>query len=464
MIQFRLRFCRRHGFPVAAAVAAAGLAAGCVHAQPRPAAPTASPEAEPARPNFIFIVGDDMRFDAMGCAGHPFAKTPGLDRMAREGVRFANAFVTTSLCGPSRVSFLTGTYARVHGVRGNDAGRVDPALRSFPAILKDNGYRIAHFGKWHMPAVGIPNQGYDVWVSFAGQGVYVDPELNVDGLPVKTRGYITDLLTDRVEEFLRRPHDRPFYLTLAHKAVHEPFTPAERHRGLYADLQLPAPAGADPDAWNPRDPQILDWFRTLAALDESVSRILDVLVELGLDRNTLVVFSSDNGFLHLEHGLRDKRLAFEASMRIPLLAWGGPLASPGRTITLDALNIDVAPTILDLATVPVPPAIQGRSLRPLLEGRTVPWREDFFYEYFHERAAPHVPTLFAVRSPRWKYVEVSAYPGMNQLYDLKADPSELHNLVRDPSAAKPLRRMQARLRALMNELSPRAGRTSRGRG
>jgi N-acetylglucosamine-6-sulfatase len=176
-----------------------------------------------------------------------------------------------------------------------------------------------------------------------------------------------------------------------------------------------------------------------------------------------VLLVSDNGYLHLEHGKRDKRLAYEASIRIPMLAWGGPVAKPGRTVSEEVLNIDVAPTMLDLAGLPIPATVQGRSLRPLLEARSVPWRSDFLYEYFHEAAAPNVPTLLAIRTPTWKYVEVPSAPAQSQLYNLSNDPAELHNLIDDKSYRGRLNALKRRLRALLTQLhaGPNADRPPR---
>ncbi|MBX6314203.1 MAG: sulfatase-like hydrolase/transferase, partial [Isosphaeraceae bacterium] len=199
----------------------------------------------PARPNIVFILVDDLRWDALGCTGHPFAETPNIDRIAREGVNFRNAFVTTPLCSPSRASFLTGRYVHAHGVKGNgDNSALSHRLVTFPRLLHDAGYETAFIGKWHMGTDDSPRPGFDRWVSFKGQGQYNDPILNVDGEAKKVEGYMTDLLNDHAVAFLKRSHEKPFLLYLSHKAVHGPFTPAERHKDLYADRTITRPESA----------------------------------------------------------------------------------------------------------------------------------------------------------------------------------------------------------------------------
>lgn len=416
------------------------------------------------RPNFVFILTDDQRYDAMSCAGHPFAKTPNIDRIANEGARFANAFVTTSLCSPSRGSFLTGRYAHSHGVLDNST-KFNDEVPTFPLVLQKAGYRTAYIGKWHMDGDEGPHPGFDRWISFKGQGVYDNPILNIDGKDQKTPGYITDLLTDFAVDWLKQKRGAPFCLYLSHKAVHGPFKPAARHAKLYSDVKITKPPVEDvtgrPEWIKQRQEvakmsdeayaeRIRNYYRTLAAVDESVGRVLKTLEEIGELDNTVVVFCGDNGFFEGEHGMMDKRAAYEESIRIPFVMRYPKMIKPKTVIEEMVLNIDVCPTFLDLAGVPAPNGVQGRSFKPLLKGNNNGWREDWLYEYFRD-ANFVTPPMRAVRTKRWKYVEYPDLPGAEELYDLKSDPKELKNLAKDPSAAKVLEDMKARLKRLMEE-------------
>jgi N-acetylglucosamine-6-sulfatase len=438
-----------------------------------------------SRPNFIFVLVDDLRHDALSCAGGTIVKTPQIDRIASAGVRFTNAFVTTSLCSPSRASFLTGMYAHAHGVRDNETD-LDPKWPTFAAVLQKSGYATAYVGKWHMGMDDKPRPGFDYWLSFKGQGVYNDPKLNENGRQFQAKGYMTDILTQYAVDYIQQDRGKPFCLYLSHKAVHDDWIPAERHQGLLSDFEFPEPANyrdtfAGKPEWQrmvrvrggrlikpapatiPQELEVKPWtdgqnrlarrlnyYRTLAAVDEGVGRVLDVLKETGQLENTVVVFAGDNGFFQGEHnGMGDKRLAYEESMRIPLLA-AGPGIPRGKLVDPMVLNIDLAPTFLDMAGAAIPPTVQGRSLRPMLEGTSVAWRESFLYEYFREDWLPGVPDMLGVRTRGWKYV---TYPGLDgvELYDLRTDALELHNLAGDPAARERLARMQAELDRLCKE-------------
>ena len=438
-----------------------------------------------ARPNIIFILIDDLRWDAMSCVGYPpFLRTPNIDRIAKEGARFANAFVCISLCAPSRASFLTGMYPHKHGVRTNRGEEFDHSLATFPLLLQQTGYDTAFIGKWHMAPTNAPRPGFNYWLSFKGQGVYENPELNENGKEFKATGYMTDLLEGYAETWLRQPRNKPFCLYLSHKAVHGPFTPAERHRNLYPDAEMPKPVSFDdtfegkpewqratqimggkkkkkaapekvpaslpPAIWDPKARGRIDYYRTLAAVDEGVGKILDILREQGKLDNTVIVFAGDNGYFMGEHRRGDKRLAYEESMRIPFLIRYPRLGRPGTVINEMALNIDLAPTLLDLAGVPIPATMQGKSFRPLLEGKQVPWRTSFLYEYFKDGKFT-VPTMLAVRTESWKYVRYPDIKDLDELYDLKKDPYEMRNLVNDPVGAPKLAEMSAELEQLLKE-------------
>src|SRR5688572_14611964 len=348
-----------------AAVLITFLASAALHAAPR---------------NIVFILSDDHRYDFVGF--HPnapeFLESPSLDRMAAEGAHVRNAFVTTSLCSPSRASILTGQYTYRHGVVDNSRMIRDDAV-FFTEMLKKAGYRTAFIGKWHMGGhTDAPQPGFDRWVSFPGQGVYFDPELNIDGERRKVQGYITDILTDHAIDWLKEQNGRtPFMLYLSHKAVHSEFHPAPRHQGRYRNVEIGTPVTmadternyGDKPKWVREqrygwhgvdymyhgDMNFEEFYRayteTLLALDESVGRIVEHLEKNGLAKNTLVVYMGDNGFSFGEHGLIDKRHAYEESMRVPMLVWGPGVVKGGTKVDEIVLNVDVAPTLLDIAGV-----------------------------------------------------------------------------------------------------------------
>jgi arylsulfatase A-like enzyme len=440
------------------------------------------------RPNIVFILMDDLRWDALGCTGHPFAKTPNIDRIAKEGATFTNFFVSIPLCSPSRASFLTGQYPHTHGIIDNtDHSALSHKLITFPRLLRDAGYETAFVGKWHMGPDDSPRPGFDHWVSFKGQGVYNDPMINVDGKASKHSGYITDILNQYAVKFLKREHKKPFLLYLPHKAVHGPFTPAERHKNLYADSTITSvqslndPLIGKPAVTRELDPgfdtnkpgkkakaqkranendrrmpenAIRNQLRALAAVDEGVGEIFKALEDTKQLDNTIIIFSSDNGFFWGEHGLADKRWAYDESIRDPLLIrFPRSGMAPGTVFGQLVLNIDIAPTLLELAGVAVPKSVQGRSFVPLLfsNGTKNSLRASFLTEYFQEKQYPRTPTWQAVRTDRWKYISYSALKDMDELYDLKADPLEMKNLINDPASQPALRDMQAELEKLRKE-------------
>jgi N-acetylglucosamine-6-sulfatase len=447
--------------------------------------------ADAPRPNVVFILMDDLRWDEMGCAGHPFLKTPNVDRIAREGALFRNAFATTPLCSPSRASFLTGRYPHAHGVTDNtDHDALSHRLVTFPRLLHDAGYVTAFIGKWHMGTDDSPRPGIDYWVGFKGQGDYIDPELNVNGKVEKTKGYATDLLNERAVEFIRRPHDRPFLLYLSHKAVHpnlvqradgslsdpsaSTFVPAQRHANLFTTEKMPRRPNALVDritgkpalerrfgdlpplgrATGSSDDVIRGRLRSFMAAEEGVGDILKTLAERKLLDNTLVIFSSDHGYYYGEHGLSvERRLAYEEGIRIPLVMRYPPLIKAGTTLEPMVLSLDIAPTLLELAGVATPGNVHGRSLVPLVRGTQPKWRDSFLIEYFSDTVFPRVHKMGyqAVRTGRWKYIRYTELTGMDELYDLQSDPYEMHNRVGD-AAAEPARRdCAAELERLLRE-------------
>ena len=429
-------------------------------------AESSAPQENPQRPNIIFILTDDHRYDAMGFIGdYPWLQTPNLDRMAAEGAWFKNAFVTTSVCAPSRASFLTGLYAHNHGVGSNQDVREPNWMKtpSFGQYLHERGYRTGYIGKWHMYHHNRNRPGWDFWASFSDQGKYHGNQMMVNGAPVFEEGYVTDVLTRYATEFLEADVERPFLLYLSHKAVHAPFTPAERHEDLYRGIQLPETPNrvynlSGKPEWQKRlSPgpsiflnreliesrkkrltgpiaegyanQFFNNMRSLKAVDASVGAIMDTLEKTGRLDNTLIVYAGDNGFLFGEHRRGDKRLAYEESIRIPfLMRWPGEIPA-GRVVKKPVLNVDLAPTLLDLAGCGTPkPSMDGMSMRPLFKNENAPWRSGFLYSYFRD-LQPIIPTLVAYRTDRYKLVKSLFRAGdlQHELYDLKRDPYELEN-------------------------------------
>jgi N-acetylglucosamine-6-sulfatase len=451
---------------------------------------TSSTPVQPRRPNIVFVLVDDMRWDDLRVGGHPFIETPHMDRLASEGARFTNAFATTPLCSPSRASFLTGQYPHTNGIIDNTA-RPSHNLPVFPKELQRAGYRTGFFGKWHMGNDDSPRPGFDHWVAMPGQGEAIDPSLNVDGKRVQEKGYTTDLLTDYVERFIDRPSDSPFLVYLAHKAIHpnviqqddgslkvldgQPggFVAADRHRGRYAGRAMPRrPNAFVPPVDKPAlsrqidrlaplgkttattDEEIRGRLEMLLGVDDSLGRIVAALARKGILDDTIVVFTSDHGYFYGEHGLNEeRRLAYEETIRIPLIVRYPRLAAAGSTPTEMALSIDLAPTLLDVAGVARPPGFQGRSLVPLLTRTAKDWRTAFLIEYFSDTVFPRIRNMgySAVRTSRHKYIQYRELKGMDELYDLEADPHELANLIARPEARETLVRMQSELQRVLDE-------------
>jgi len=419
------------------------------------------------RPNIVFVLIDDLRWDALGCTGHPFAKTPHIDRIAKEGARFTDSFVAIPLCSPSRASFLTGQYAHKHTIRGNgDNAALSHRLVTFPRLLHEAGYETAYIGKWHMGTDDSPRPGFDRWVSFRGQGRFEDPPLNIDGKAVDQKGYMTDLLGGYAAEFIRKPRSKPFCLCLAHKAVHGPFTPAERHKSMFSGETIRRSENAkDQLAGKPAmtrliegkpavspgggsgDELIKNQMRCMLSVDDSVGGIFKALEDTGQLDNTLIVFTSDNGYFWGEHGLGDKRWAFEESIRIPMLMRWPKQIRAGSVIVANTLSIDIAPTVMEAAGLKVHAQMQGMSLLPVIGGKKSKWRQAVLTEYFAEGNFPRTPSWQSVRTAEWKYVHYTGLEGMDELYAIGKDPGEMRNLISDPAADKALGKMKALLAA-----------------
>ncbi len=437
-------------------MAACGAGAVGLLAAPARVTHAAKTQKTSKRRNIVFILSDDHRYDALSILGHPFLQTPNLDALAEGGVLCENAFVTTSLCAPSRASILTGQYVHTHRVIGNGPA-LPEGTPTFPQELQRAGYETAFIGKWHMGRhTDDVRPGFDHWVSFPGQGVYVNPRLNVNGKHINARGYISDILTGHAEEFITRPHDRPFCLYLSHKAVHADFAPAPRHQGTYADKTLPHPDSmADteenykgkPDwvrrqrnSWHGVDGMysglygdfdtfVKPYAETVLGLDDSIGRVMKALESQGLLDSTLFIYTSDNGFTFGEHGLIDKRTMYEPSIRVPLIVHCPELFKSGQRRKEMMLNIDFAPTILETAGAPMPDSVQGRSFLGLLKGDQSDWRKDFLYEYFWESASPHTPSIVGVRGDRYKLILSLGVWDRYEMYDLQEDPDEMNNLI-----------------------------------
>jgi N-acetylglucosamine-6-sulfatase len=454
-----------------------------VHSQsPAAAAAAKSP------PNIVFVLVDDLRWDEIN---YPFVQVPNIQRLREGGVSFENAFVTSPLCSPSRASFLTGLYAHKHGITDNTArDRQSHQLVSFPKLLHEAGYKTAFIGKWHMGLDDTARPGIDYWVSVRGQGSYVDPEINDNGRRQRVSGYVTDIFNEHAIKFLNQQHQSPFLLYVSHKAVHpdliqnadgslsDPaagnFIPADRHKRLYADSKIPRrpntrsfakdkpalrrnlegvpPLGPDTGT---DDETIRNRLRMLAAVDDGLGDMLRTMEKRGLLENTFIIFTSDEGYFYGEHGLSvEWRLAYEESARIPLIMSYPRLIKPGTTIPQFALNIDIAPTLLEIGGVPIPTKIDGRSLLPLLKGQKVPWRSSFLIEYYSDTVFPRVHKMGyqAVRTEQWKYIRYTDLEGMDELYNLKIDPYEMKNLLSESTGDAEVQKTREQLRAELARL------------
>ena len=453
-----------------------------VRAVPDSIRPVAIPNAKPR--SVVFILSDDHRYDAMSFMGHQFAETPHMDSMARNGVHLKNAFVTTSLCSPSRASILTGLYTFRHRVIDNNR-LVPEGTIFFPQYLQKAGYKTAFIGKWHMGGHhDNPRPGFDYWVSFKGQGHYLPPgpnyTLNVNGQRVKQDGYITPLLTRYAIEFLEQQQGsgKPFFLYLSHKAVHANFTPEEKYEDKFANKPFQRPASEAKVTGNSRnlprwlldqrnswhgvdfpyhsDLNIEQYYKryceALCSVDDSVGAVLEQLKKMGLYDETLVIYMGDNGFMFGEHGLIDKRVAYETSIRVPMLMQCPELFQGGTVVDKMVANIDIAPTVMEAMGLQKPPHMDGDSFIELAQGKNVPWRDYFLYAYYWEKNFPQSPTVFSLRSDKYKYTTYYGLWDTDEFFDIQADPMEQTNLIHDAAFAKQAKEMETRLYKMMGEL------------
>lgn len=449
------------------------------------------PAASAAPPNILFIFSDDHAQHAISAYGSKVNRTPNIDRLANEGVRFANSFVTNSICTPSRATLLTGQYSHLNGVPVFN--RFDGARDNVAKRLQAGGYHTGMIGKWHL---GSDPTGFDRWIVLPGQGSYWDPAFLVPGHRLTIKGHCTEITTALGLEFLKtRPQDKPFFLMLHQKAPHRTWQPDERNMALFKnkvipepetlwddyatrpaalpeneqtvandltrqDLKLTPPAGLKGPAaqkWLQTKPTevevegqtltgkelvkwkyqryMQDYLACVQGVDDGVGKVLDYLDQAGLAKNTIVIYSADNGWYLGDLGLYDKRFMYEPGLKVPLLARGPGIKAGGVPAQFVA-NIDLAPTFLDLAGLPVPASMQGRSFAPLLRGESpAGWRTTFYYRYYHSPGHHNTAAHYGVRTATHKlihYWQKDAY----EMFDLTKDPAEQHNLLFSEAEAK----------------------------
>jgi arylsulfatase A-like enzyme len=453
------------------------------------------------QPNILLILVDDLRYDEFGAGGHPYMKTPHIDRIAHEGALFERAFHTTPICSPNRASILTGQYASRHGIIDNVArDAASHRIPNYHLALQKLGYETAHLGKWHMGNDGKPRPGYDYWVAYDGHGRLNNPVLNEHGRYVQHTGYITDIMNGMAVDFVKRRHDKPWALWFAHKAVHpdaeqaadgtvrmDGYVTAERHKDLYRgcvfpkkpNMQSPQEFLKHKPAWTeavelrklPASRAIMDPLHSceqeeirlracmMAAVDEGVGMLFDALEETGQLDDTIILFLGDNGFFFGEHGIGpDRRFAYEEGIRSPLtIRYPAKIRAGSRRKELVILQ-DIAPTLIELAGGKPGKHIQGRSLLPLFaaKARAKGWRKSVFVEYWAENAYPWLVSMTykAVRTDRYKYirwVNRARNGELDEMYDLENDPYELVNLARRPAHRDLRERLKRELRRLAAE-------------
>ncbi|QQS47528.1 MAG: sulfatase [Acidobacteriota bacterium] len=452
----------------------------------------ARPAAQPARPNIIFIMSDDHASHAISAYGSRLIKTPNIDRLATEGMLFENCFVTNSICTPSRAAILTGKYAHLNGVPVFN--HIDNSQPMLPKYLQAAGYHTGMVGKWHLggnrrdrPDDGKP-AGFDYWNILPGQGAYFDPEFIEMGERRKYTGYTTNIITDLALQFLeKRPPDKPFFLMYHHKAPHRNWQPDEKYRRQFENVDVPEPATFNDDYAGRSDAPsqatmridrdltrndlkmdpppgltgqalkkwkyqryMRDYLACIASVDDNVGRVLDWLDKAGLSRNTIVIYTSDQGFFLGEHNFYDKRFMYEESLRMPFLIRWPQRIKAGSVSKGMIINVDFAPMMLDAAGLRVPPDMQGRSFMPLLEGR-IPndWRKAMYYRYYHP-GHHNVAAHYGIRNERYKLIYFNKLRQW-ELYDLRNDPHEMKNLYGDPAYAPTVKLLKEELMKLKKE-------------
>ncbi|MFO0827353.1 MAG: sulfatase [Phycisphaerales bacterium] len=461
------------------------LAAGCVLCF-FAFRPSYASDAPAERPNILFIMSDDHAAQAVSAYGSRVNETPNIDRIAHEGMIFRDMFVTNSICAPSRAAILTGQYSHVNGV--TKFNRFDSARTTFPRLLQQNGYYCGMIGKWHL---GSDPVGFDVWNILSGQGAYWSPTFySATAQQTFTDKYVTDVITDLAIDFLdHRDRAKPFLLMVHHKAPHRPWEPDAAHAARFASLRIPEPVTfwdsyatrtdalhenrqrvaddltnrdlkqAPPDGlagealarWKYQR-YMQDYLACVQGVDDSVGRLLGYLDANGLAANTLVVYTSDQGFFLGEHGLYDKRFMYEESLRMPFVVrWPSAIAAHASSDAI-ALNVDIAPTFLELAGVPVPADVQGKSLVPILRGATPPdWRTAMYYRYYHDPGDHNTRAHYGIRTKTHKLIYFWKKDQW-ELFDLVNDPYELHNLYGQPGVEALTSTLKSELTRLKNEV------------
>ncbi len=444
------------------------------------------------RPNILYIMADDHAAHALSCYGSRINHTPNLDRLASQGVRFTNAFCTNSICGPVRAIILTGQYSHKNGVRDNQTSLPD-GIRTVVDALREGGYQAAHIGKWHLRR---DPTGFDHWDILPGQGAYHDPDFITNGVRAKHPGYVTDITFDKTMDWIRqRDPSRPFMIYCHLKAPHRNWEPAARHAQLYEDVDIPLPQTFDDDYATrtaaarlqtmtiekdltrtdlKADPPagsaghelklwkyqryIKDYLRCIASIDDNVGRLMEFLDEQGLTENTVVIYTSDQGFFLGDHGWFDKRFMYEESLRSPLIVRYPREIKAGSVCEAMVLSLDYPQTFLDFAGVPesaMQHELDGASILPLLRNPRRPprdWRKSIYYHYYESYADHTVPKHYGIRTDRYKLIHFYELPGDDaerwELYDLKTDPNELHNVYADPKSARTVAHLKEQLGGL----------------
>ncbi len=445
---------------------------------------SASAEPEAPRPNFLLMYTDDQHWDTIGVAQReegsnarfPWFQTPNLDRLANEGFRCRNAFCVCSLCSPGRGAILTGQYPHMTGIVHNQQPFPD-TLPTYASLLRKAGYTTAFIGKWHMGSQHGKRPGFDFSASFIGQGTYGGVKFEVNGVPTPSQGWTDDTSANYAIDFITKNKDKPFCVAIGFKSPHGPWFPADRNKNRYENEKILPPVNANAKPPFPRadsgvlkagkkgkeeisdgenisaaevQEKIKDYFRCIYGVDENIGRLLDTLENLGLSKNTMIIFLTDNGFYLGEHGLSNKCSDYEESLRIPFLVRYPALPNKGVLIDQMVLNIDIAPTMLDFAGVPIPSQMQGKSFRPLLEGQKTEWRKEFLFEYFGGGDS-FTPPIVGVRTESGKYITYPHHDDWRELFNLDSDSHEMKNLVKDPSSLDFLHQMESELNRLIKD-------------
>ena len=455
------------------------------------------------RPNIVFIMSDDHASHAMSCYQSAINKTPQIDRIAEQGMRFDNCFCTNSICTPSRAVILTGTYNHINQVTTLST-HMDNNLLTFPKLLQQTGYQTAMIGKWHLgQGPAHEPKGFDFWRVLPGQGLYHNPEMiDKEGRKV-WEGYVTDLITDMSIDWLKNlDKDKPFCLLCHHKAPHRSWETDDKHALMYEEVDIPVPVTFDddysnrasaaeaatmriardlnandlkqsvPDGLSPAEEKhwkyqryIKDYLRVVASIDDNVGRLLDTLDEEGLTENTLVIYTSDQGFFLGDHGWYDKRFMYEQSLRMPFIV-RFPREIKAGTVNKDiVLNVDFPATFLELAGVEIPGSFQGKSIRPLFQGDAPEdWQTSLYYRYWMHKAHHNVYAHYGVRTLRYKLIYYysdalgqagaidETYEPEWELFDLETDPYEMHNVVDDPAYAEIVKELKDEMHKLQEQV------------